>query len=172
MIKLLGIIMILASSTIIGFLFGENLKKRFEQLNEFERAINHLQNEIIYAYTSLPEAIINVSEKSGQPIKNFLKDISECLSNNEVNSVYEAFEISYMKNKNNFKLHKNDIDVLITLSKTLGECDIDGEKRMFELTLDNLRKQIDYAENNMNKSLKMYRYLGFSVGAAVVIILL
>lgn len=172
MIKIIGIIMVLASSTLIGFIFGDNLKKRFEQLNEFERAINHLQNEVIYAYISLPEAIKNVSEKSGQPLNNFLKEISLCLSNNEVNSVYDAFVISYEKNKSSFKLHKNDINIIFTLSKTLGECDVDGQKRMFELTLDNLRKQIQYAESNMNKSLKMYRYLGFSIGAAVVIILL
>lgn len=172
MLKILGILIIISTSTLLGFVFGENLKKRLGDLNELERAVNHLQNQIVYTYSPLPEAIKEVAEKSKKPINLYFEYIAEMLQNNRVNSVFEAFSKSYEKNKGIMNLNKTDLDIILTLSKTLGDSNVDGQQRMFELCLSNIKKQINDAEEKMNKSLKMYRYLGFSLGAVAVIILI
>ena len=67
-------------------------------------------------------------------------------------------------------MKNEDISAILDLSKTLGESDIEGQKRMFSLTLDNIKNQIEVSKIAMNKNLKMYRCLGFSLGAVIVII--
>ncbi|QXE20342.1 stage III sporulation protein SpoIIIAB [Clostridium sp. 001] len=171
MLKFLGCIMTICASTGIGFIWGENLKGRVKQLREAQRCINQLQNEIIYTHTPLPEAILNTASKSINPIKDVLEEISHMLKGNSVDSVYEAFNAIFEKKKDVLNLKNEDIETLIDLSKTLGESDIEGQKRMFSLALENIKKQIEISEISMNKNLKMYRCLGFSLGAVVVIIL-
>jgi len=172
MIKLIGCLMILGASTGIGFYYGDKFKKRAAQLSELQRCIHQLQNEIVYTHTPLPEAIKDVSKKSINPIKEIFEKVSGLLFSNEVDDVYEAFNNVLVKEKENLNLKREDISVILDLAKSLGESDIDGQLRMFSLTLENLKKQIKGAESLMHKNVKMYRYLGFSIGAMLVIILI
>jgi len=74
-------------------------------------------------------------------------------------------------NINKFNIKKEDIDILIDLSKTLGESDIEGQKSVFNLTIDNIKKQINEADEIMKKNVKLFRYLGFTMGAMLVILI-
>lgn len=167
--KFIGSLLVIISTTVAGFILGEKFKKRTSQLKEMERAIYQLQNEIIYTHTALPEAFLKVHEKSSFPLNEFFKIVSHMLYFNEVDSVYEGFKASLKKMKNPLDINKEDMNVILSLGKTLGESDIEGQKRMFALTLENLKKQIAEAEILMKKNVKMYRYLGFTLGTMIVI---
>ncbi|MBL4937916.1 stage III sporulation protein SpoAB [Clostridium sp. YIM B02515] len=172
MIKEMGCLIIVAASTIAGFMYSEKFKKRVKQLNEFERAINQLQDEIEYTHTHLPEAFNNIAEKSENPINKVFSKVSKLLYEGEAESVYDAFEKSIKDKKFELNLDEDDINVILDLSKTLGDSDIDGHKRMFSLVRNNLKKRISIAEISMSKNVKMYRYLGFTIGAMLVIVLI
>ncbi len=172
MIKEMGCLIIVAASTIAGFMYSEKFKKRVKQLNEFERAINQLQDEIEYTHTHLPEAFNNIAEKSENPINKVFNKVSKLLYEGEAESVYDAFEKSIKDKKFELNLDEDDINVILDLSKTLGDSDIDGHKRMFSLVRNNLKKRISIAEISMSKNVKMYRYLGFTIGAMLVIVLI
>lgn len=171
MIKLLGCVIILAASTGIGFIYAESFKKRTKQLNELQRCIHQLQNEIVYAHNPLPEAILNVANRSINPIKDIFEEVSFLLLKNKVDNVYEAFKSGLSNKKSNLNLKKDDANLLLDLSKSLGETDIEGQQRVFSLVLENIKKHIKNSELSMDKNVKMYRYLGFSLGAMIVIIL-
>lgn len=170
MIKTIGCLLILAASSFGGFAYADSFKKRVRQLNEIERAINQLQNEIEYTYTPLPEALYNVSEKCEAPINEIFSKASQALYSNEVESVYDAFK-KCLENSN-LSINKEDMNVILDLSKSLGESDIEGHKKIFSLSKVNLKKRVSIAEESMNKNVKMYRYLGFSLGAMLVIVLI
>ncbi|AYD40600.1 stage III sporulation protein SpoAB [Clostridium fermenticellae] len=172
MIRILGCSMILGASTAIGYMYGENLKKRTRELKEIERCIIQLQNEIVYTHTPLPEAIMTVSKKSFGGVKKIFEDISKLLMLNKVDSVYEAFNKVIDDEKKYLNLKDEDLYILLDMSKTLGESDIQGQKKMFLLTLNNFKSQIEISENLMNSNVKMYRYLGFALGAMTVIVLI
>ena len=46
-IKIIGSLIILGSTTIAGFILGDIVKGRFEQLMELQKAINIIKNENI-----------------------------------------------------------------------------------------------------------------------------
>ena len=172
MIKIIGCAVILGASTMAGFIYSERLKYRVFQLNEVERAIHQLQNEITYVHALLPDAFKSVAQKSRNPIKELFNKTGELLSGNEYDNVYEAMNSAMNTIKSGLNLNCDDINVILDLSKTLGESDIEGQKNMFTLTIGNLKKQIKMSEEFMKKNIKMYRYLGFSFGAMLVIALI
>ena len=172
MIKIIGCAVILGASTMAGFIYSERLKYRVFQLNEVERAIHQLQNEITYVHALLPDAFKSVAQKSKNPIKELFNKTGELLSGNEYDNVYEAMNSAMNTIKSGLNLNCDDINVILDLSKTLGESDIEGQKNMFTLTIGNLKKQIKMSEEFMKKNIKMYRYLGFSFGAMLVIALI
>lgn len=171
-LKIIGCILILVCSSLIGFLYGENLKKRVFQLKEIEQALLQLKSEIIYTHASLPEAFENVGYKCNRPIGGIFIEVSRLLYNNEVDSVNEGFKKVFKQNKDMLSLKQYDIDIILNLSKSLGESDIEGQKNILLLTLENIKKQISGAEMEMNKNIKVYRYLGFSFGAILIIMIL
>ncbi|HEY8892483.1 MAG TPA: stage III sporulation protein SpoIIIAB [Clostridium sp.] len=172
MIKIIACIVILGASTMAGFIYSERLKYRVFQLNEVQRAIYQLQNEITYVHALLPDAFKSIASKSKEPINELFNKTSELLSDNEYENVYEAMNSAVNATKNKMYLNADDINVILDLSKTLGESDIQGQNSMFSLTIANLKKQIKISEEFMNKNIKMYRYLGFSFGAMLVIALI
>lgn len=167
----LGCIFIISATTLIGFMLGEGCKKRSAQLGELERDLYELENDIVYTYAPLPEALESISKKSIFPINEILHNISLMLQNNDVQGVHEAFTESFSQKKEYLCLKKEDIDILLDFSKTLGQTDIEGERKVFALTREKLKKQINKAENLMDKNVKMYRCLGFSIGAAIIVLL-
>lgn len=172
MIKIIGCIIILGASTMAGFIYSERLKYRVFQLNEIERAVYQLQNEITYVHVLLPDAFKSIAAKSKEPIKELFNKTGELLSENEYENVYEAMKASVNLMKSKLYLNEGDINVILDLSKTLGESDIQGQNSIFSLTISNIKKQIKTSEEFMNKNIKMYRYLGFSFGAMLVIALI
>lgn len=165
-------ILIILCSTVVGFLYSNNYKNRVSELNEVHRALIQLQNEILYTYTPLPEAIKNVSEKSKYPLNKLFKTIYDALSCNRAESVHEAFKLAINDNRDYLTLKKEDTEVVLDLAKTLGESDLDGHRRIFELAINELKKKIEIAERSMNENVKMYRFLGFSAGTIIVIMLI
>lgn len=172
MLKTIACIIILVATTVGGFVFAEAFKKRTKQLTEFQMALHHLSNEIEFTHTPLPAAFNNVALKSEEPVRSVLGQVSKLLMENEVENVFEAFSISLKANKNCIELKKEDESVLLDLARGLGESDLQGQKKLFALAMENLKKQISMADVLMNKNVKMYRYLGFSLGAIIVIMLI
>jgi len=172
LIKILGILLILISSTVVGFMYGEGMKKRVKELNELLRGVYILKNEINYMHSLLPEALMKVSEKCTGTIKKIFVDASKILLSNEEVDVYTSFKKSIDINKSNINLTKEDLSIFLDLSKSLGELDVDGHNDIFSLVTENLNKAIIGAESNLEKSIKMYRYLGFSFGAMIAIVLI
>lgn len=165
-------VLIVICCTLAGFIYSDKYRRRVVELNELHRAVIQLQNEILYTYTPLPEAVRNVSEKSIHPLDKLFLEVYKVLSSSRVESVYEAFLSAINNNKDYTSLKKEDLAILLDMSKTLGESDLDGHRRIFELATNELKKKIDIAEKSMNENVKMYRFLGFSVGALIVIMLI
>ncbi|MCD2345169.1 stage III sporulation protein SpoIIIAB [Clostridium guangxiense] len=171
MIKIFGCMIVLITSTLAGFVYAEKFKSRVRELNEIQVCIYQLRNQIIYTHTPLVEALMNVADKTIEPLKSFFKIISSNLLSKNCDSVYEAFKNAFEISSSHMTMVKEDKLIVLNLSKSLGETDIDGQIAVFELTIENLKKQIKNAEEIMKKSVKMYRYLGFCIGAMLVIML-
>lgn len=85
-------------------------------------------------------------------------------------SAGEAWEQAVNTSETN--LTKEDTNVLLMLSKMLGQTDVEGQISQIEITETFLEKQIAEAVEEKNKNEKLYRKLGTTIGLAIVIILI
>ena len=84
-------------------------------------------------------------------------------------SAGEAWEKAVYESDTN--LNKEDINVLLMLSKMLGQTDVEGQISQIEITENFLEKQIKEAQQEKSKNEKLYCKLGTTIGLAIVIIL-
>lgn len=172
MLKIIGFLFILGSCTMAGFIYAETFKKRFNELNEIDRAFHQLENEILFTHTPLPRAFQDISYKTKEPISKIFSEISELLETGKRDNVYSVFKSVLKDNKEILNLNEQDVSIILDFSKTLGECDITGQERMFLLIFENLKSQIKNSKSLMDKNVKMYRYLGFFMGSMIGIIVI
>jgi stage III sporulation protein AB len=170
-IKLICSLIIIGCCTFMGIKFGDTLRKRVKELNELMAAICLMKTQIHYTFTPLPEIFRVLSEKSREPLKHIFENISTSLYSNNVDSVYEAVEYEFNDNKHYLSLKKEDKDIFMDLAKSLGDTDVEGQNSILDLTEIKLKKQIEKADLELKNNLKIYQYLGFTIGATIVILI-
>ena len=171
-LKEICLIAIMALCSYIGFSIGNSYKRRSINLIEFNNALIFLQNEILYCYTPLPEAFNKCSNKCKGTMSKMFKLISKKLKYNNVENVYIAFNDSINDYKEELYFKDEDKDVILDFARSLGECGIYGQDKIFNFTLDRLKERLKIADEECKKNQKMYRYLGVSLGAMITIFLI
>lgn len=166
-IKYLELILVLSASTYIGILISKKYLNRVTDLKEMKNALNIFATKIKFTYETIPQIFKEISEKVKPNIANIFLSASNKMENiNAGNAWLQALEES------NTNMVKEDIETLKNLSNLLGKVDIEGQVNEIELVETFLDTQIEIAEEDKNKYVKMYKTLGITIGLAVVIILI
>lgn len=168
-VLILGLIVIICS--LIGYIYGEGYKRRFLEVTELKRILIDIENEIIYNYSSLPDTIIEMGRKAKEPLNKLFIEIGEQLNDGIMDGVYEAFKTTIEKERENLTLKDEDLNILLDLSKSLGETDIYGQEQIFKYAKDKISNVIEEADCECKKNIKIYRALGLGFGVMLVIFL-
>lgn len=166
-IKYITLILILSSTSYIGILISKKYLNRVKDLKEMKNALNMFSTKIKFTYEPIPQTFKEISQKTKPNISNIFKNAYEKMNTqNAGKALEEALDES------NTNMTKEDIEVLKNLSNLLGKIDIEGQVNEVELVEKFLDTQIEIAEEEKQKYVKMYKTLGVTVGLAVVIILI
>ncbi|ADL08076.1 stage III sporulation protein SpoIIIAB [Thermosediminibacter oceani] len=169
--KILGAILVIFSSTMIGFIIAGYYQQRPRTLRNLQQALSMLETEIDYGQTPLPEALKNVSRSCDPEISKFLERVRQLLLSIEGFTAGEAWEKSLREFRSQFPLQESDFEILTSFGKYLGSSDKDDQIRNLKLTLSQLRQQEVLAVEEKQKNEKMWRYLGVLTGLTVVLLL-
>ena len=161
-INLIGIIII---CTYIGILKSKTYENRVIELNMFQNALIMFKTEIEFTY---------------EPLKSIFSDISKVIYENKENiflntinknkNIYEAWSESINDIKNN--LLDEDKEIIRMLGQLLGKTDIKGQVNEILLTQNLIEKQIEKAEYEKNKNMKLYKTMGIVLGLGICILLI
>lgn len=166
--QILGGILVLITTSIIGFYIGNIPSNRKRDLLQFKTIINILLSEI-KRQTPLKIASSNIAEVSSFPFNKIFKNISLLL---ETENPKNAFEISMKTYEKNTYLTKEDIMIINNCFSIIGSVDSEVQKNAI-LDLNNL---LDSSINDCNeiasKHKKMYISLGVSFGLLINVLLL
>ncbi len=171
-VKILGSILIIFSTSIIGYILAHRYTERIQQLKNIYLSFQILETEIIYLSNSLPIAMQRVGNKSNPIVKNIFTDTHQMLSKKAGYSMEEAWNKSIHNNFSNTSLIKEDCEILIDFGKNLGSTDKENQVKNFKFIYLQLEKQQKDAETLKIKNEKMYKSLGALVGIAIVILLI
>ncbi len=171
-IKLIGAILIITSSTLLGFYKSNGLKTRIEDLNILKKLIIMLKGEIRYARTPLPEALNHIGRKQTGTYKDFLLNLSKSMEDLEgipFNELWIKNIDTYLIKTN---LNNNDKEELKQLGNNLGYLDAQMQINTMDLYLSSLEIHIKELEIGYKEKSRLFNLLGIMGGVFVTIIII
>lgn len=157
---------ILVACSLIGRYISKKYIIRVSELEEIKNALNMFQSKIKFTYEPIPEIFEEISKNTSQTVGQVFQTAKEKMQTKTANI---AWEEAIEESQNS--LTKDDKHVLKTLSKLLGQTDIEGQTSQIEITQKFLETQIKEAQEEKTKNEKLYSKLGITIGLAIVIIL-
>lgn len=172
LIKIIGGLLIISASGLLGVIFSNRLRERHRELNNLRRYMQMLETEVTYGATPLPAALTNIANKAEGMLSSFFSCISGSLTDRSFYTVHEAWTYGTEAVLMQSTLQKSDIELIRSFGSILGCSDREDQKKHFELFYLQLRHQEEAALEEIRKSSKMYSSLGFLLGIAVFIVLI
>lgn len=169
LIKYIILCMIFGISTSIGILMSRKSVNRVIELKELKKTLNIIKSKMKFTYEPLGEIFYDVSNNSEGIISNIYNDASNML---KTMNTKEAWNKAIKKNEHKLNINTEDTNTILSLGKTLGTTDIDGQVSELDLTLSFIDTQIAKAEEEKNKNEKLYKSMGSIIGLAIVILLM
>lgn len=166
--------MIIAGSTAAGACIAYGMKKRMEELREFERVLGYLLGEIRCNHSLIYEACRNVAKRTSILYAGWLGELSDMLyadqaGDYEVALLWEE-SLDYLVNNSHIKA--TDICLMKPFGQALGYLDIVSQEERINLEQDNYHKELLEREKELSKQMKLAVYLGVLGGIFVVILLI
>lgn len=166
LIKYFILFLILVFSTLIGKFLSKKYVYRLEELDDIKNALNILKTKIKFTYEPIPEIFEEISNNVNKNVGRIFSLAKEEMRDKIAS---EAWENAVEKVECNLK--KEDKKVIKTLSKLLGQTDVEGQISQIEITEEFLEEQIKEAKEERIKNEKLYTRLGTVIGLTIVIIL-
>ena len=165
LLKWITLIGILTISSYIGFLKSKTYENRVIELNKFQNALVMFKSKIEFTY----EPLKNIFEDISKVIYGDCDNIFFYVLQNEGN-IYESW--TQAVNKSHYNLLQEDKEIIKMMGKLLGKTDIKGQVNEIALTQNLIEKQIEKAELEKNKNVKLYKTMGVIMGLGICIILI
>jgi len=170
-LKMLGALLVLVSSCLVGNTVAKSYLARPEQLRELRHALQTLETEISYALTLLPEALEKAGHNSNGPIAALFYQIATFLSENNCYTAEEAWKKALQEKMNSLALLHSDREILLQLSYSFGSSDRENQLKHLKLAQTYLQKEEEKAEKVGEKNAPLWRYFGLIFGLSIIILL-
>jgi stage III sporulation protein AB len=172
MLRALGAVLVIGGCGYTGLKIGDGYRLRTEVLRSLQNGLNLLETEISYVSTPLPQALQRVGEKLSQSSSVLFLHAAQLLQSNKGITASEAWDEGIKALKHQVPTVKEEISILTIFGRSLG-CSAKAEQ------LKNIalaREQLIFIEKQAvearRKYEKMWQYLGFCLGATIVLMLL
>ena len=168
-VKIIGAILIIITSCIIGYILSIKEDLRCKDLTEIEKIIQNIFSQIDFNKEILTVAIDNSINNSNIYIKNIFEQISTAIKNNT--NVQTAWRVAFENNYQFTDITKEDAMKISALGEVLTSGDIDFQEKGFRGTITYIHNTLQISKEKSNKDKKIYRSLCSSLGLLIVILL-
>jgi stage III sporulation protein AB len=172
LLKIIGSIIVIFSSSFLGYVLSRDCSRRPGELRELQGLLQMFENEISYLSSYISDAFERISKRSTADATVFFSDTVCRLKEDNSLNASEAWERAVTENIKRTSLNKEDEAILVSFGKMLGNSDIEGQIKNIRLAISHLKNQEHKAEEIKAKNEKMIRSLGILGGLAIVVILI
>lgn len=171
-LKIIGCILVIASSTGMGFFFSNEIGCRIDDLKELKKLIVLLRGDIRYANTPLPEAINSINRRHSGSFTVFFNNVSEKLRELSGTTFSEIWKNAAEKELGNTSLQKKDKLSLIHFGENLGYLDKDMQMNTIDLYISQLEDEINDLSKTVKEKTYLYNTLGIMAGIFIIIVMI
>ena len=168
-LKALGAILVLFSTTSIGYLLSRRLHVRIDSLQAVLSGFQLLGSEIGYLKTPMNEAFLKAA--GGASGHSFFYEVVQ-EQKKEGAFIADSYEKALLQNYKRYDLTEKDLNILLEFKNNLGMCDLDSQLQMIEYIKKGIGTQIEEGRRIEQKYGKLYKSLGFLAGAFLVVLFL
>ncbi len=170
MIRLIGASLVIGSAMLVGNAVARSHEDRPRELAGIGHALAALETEISYARTPLKEALERSARASGGLAAEMFRAAAKLLASDELTPA-DAWGAAVREAYARSGLAPEDRDALLAFGVTLGACSAQDQLRHIALVRERLRANEAGAREHAERTGRMWRYLGATVGAMIVLLL-
>lgn len=171
MVKLVGMILVVAASSAVGFGFAANIRAQSRQIEALLSALSYMKNEIAYRLTPLPELFYLLGKSAARPVGAFFAACAEALMQNPSASVQGVVR-SALSQTPQLAITQQTRQTLLELALSLGKFDANGAGAALELAESRLRQELMVLDSHKRERCRSYETIGVCAGLALAVILL
>ena len=166
--KWIGAVLCFCASVAVGWTAGKNEKARTEQCEAFVEFFVYIQNQV--GYFLAPTKLM---------YKNFDNEVLrktgflDALCAHEEDEIYfDVWERALCECKERLLLSDAQYEIVRSFGACIGKTNEELQLKHLEYYTKAMREETEKQRKQMQKNIKLYRTLGFSAGAAVLILVL
>ncbi len=171
MLKLIGVVILVASGGLAGILVAWEYAKKPRELKALLSTIQMLETEITFAATPLAEALHKIAKCTDPHIAVFLQKAAHYMQLKDGCTSGEAWHKALKWYYTVNSLNKREMTILYNLGNVLGMSDIEDQKKHLNLASEQLKREIIRADEEEAKNAKIWTYLGFCGSLVMAIVL-
>lgn len=171
MIRLLGMLCILAGGAGTGISLAKELEMRIRELTEIQKLMLLLKGEIRYIHRPLPEVFRHLSDRASAPFRDFFSCTAEELQERRGRTAEEIWEKNLCQYLNGLHISRQERMDFEKLGSMLGQLDVEMQMNTLDYYLEQLKQSVSEASKQAKGQGRIYRYLGVLGGAALVILI-
>ncbi|MCI5700422.1 MAG: stage III sporulation protein AB [Lachnospiraceae bacterium] len=172
MIRIAGVILVMVSSSFLGFAKGQQLQERLDALKEIQKIFLSLLTDIQYGQTLLPESLERIAGQSMQPFSDILKKICVQMHRRGGKTLADIWKREMEQSLKNSALKPKEREALIRMGYHLGNLDRKIQVQMIQLYLKDLEVGVAEVTDSIGGQQKLCRMLGVAGGLLIVLLLL
>jgi stage III sporulation protein AB len=169
--KIIGIILILSTSTLIGFALARRYRERPRQLRQLVTALQSLESEIMYGLTPVFDAASHLVEQLPRPANSFFSELVTLLDKRDGRSLTELWSETTEHFWAQSALKQTEKEIWKQFGQTLGQSDRDNQKKHIQLAIAHLEREETEARLAQQQYEKMIKSLGVLGGLLIVLLL-
>ena len=163
LIKIFSALAIVASCFYIGREMADNLKRRAETLDGFICALS-MTGDFISAL-SMP--LCDIYKNLAEHIKILNPFFTQLANSSQPSSVSWKTALKTVR-----CLTDDDRKIILSMSKTLGMCDIETQINSLNLTMKQLRGNLEDAKTKIKSDAGMYKSVSLFTGIGIAVLLI
>ena len=172
MLKITGCILVIASTTLLGFRKGADIEDTCRQLQYLQRLFYLLQSEIRYARTYLGEIFIHLGKQSEGAYREWLLSLGEEMEKRAGKTFEEMWREEIKTYLTDLNIPSGELERLLALGSQLGNMDTEMRVRTLDLYQEQLARSIEEMREGMKGKVRLCHSLGIMGGMFLSILFL
>ena len=169
--KVLGAVVIIVTSYILGLYFTKRDKYRMEDIEEIKKGLSIIKGEIGFLSLPLSEAFAGAAERTAGGVSALWGNLAEAFGQKDGRSASDIWNESLEKAMPGTYLGQEDKGVLLSYGKTLGYMDAEHQRASIDIAVLNLSENQSALAKKKDSSGKVYQSLCLLTGILIAVIL-
>ena len=167
--KVMGAVLVIAGCGGYGWMLARNHRREVQALYQLLSALEYMAAELQYKLTPLPILCKDMETLTDGCIGRVFGCLGQILKAQVYPNATDAMIAAVAQTK---ALPARVSQQLLSLGKTLGRFDLQGQLRGLECCAVDCRRELEELEHNQAQRLRSYQTLSFCAGVALAILLI